>query len=253
MKSRSLLGRGKDKLPEGDAIQGLPSINYHLPVVVTLLATLILFLLVGFLTLVAFGNAANAWNASGPGTEGATPAAFLLCGAFGLVGTALTIYFLIALVKGVRDLSAPLHYTRGTLADKRAVAGRMAGDWIGVAPSYAGPDLAVAAHVSDEQAVASVDRSQIVQPRGAQSASPVAPKRGGYLSRDRISAQVETAPQSLGAPGPRAVFRVDQGAYVRLQPGEEVLVAHSRFLEHIFYVAHLRDGQWESFKNKALI
>ena len=31
------------------------------------------------------------------------------------------------------------------------------------------------------------------------------------------------------------------------------MVAHSRYLEHIYYVAHLRDGQWESFRNRALI
>ncbi len=253
MKVRSLLGRGKDNLPRSDAIEGLPRINYYLPIVVTLLATLLLFLLVGFLTVVAFGNAANSWNASEGGTAGATPAGFLFCGTFGLVGTALTVYFLLALIKGVRDLSSPLHYTRGTLADKRAVAGRMAGDWIGVTPAYAGPDQYMASQITDEQVAASVDRSQIVKPRGAGGALPSPPRRSGYLSRDRISSQVEVAPASLGAPGPRVVFRIEKNAYVNLQPGEEVLIAHSRFLEHIFYVAHLRDGQWESFKSKALI
>jgi hypothetical protein len=30
-------------------------------------------------------------------------------------------------------------------------------------------------------------------------------------------------------------------------------VAHSRFLEHIYYVAHLRGGEWESYRNHQLI
>ena len=249
----SRMGRGKDRLSEAEAIKGLPTINYHLPVVVTLLATSGLFLLVGFLTLVSFSNAAQSWNASGGGAEGGIPTAFVFCGVVGLLGTLLMLYFLLALVKGVRDLSTPLYYTRGSVVDKRTVAGRITGDWIGVAPSYAGPDLDAASQVTDEQAAASVDRSRIVQPRSMEPVLPPVPKRSGYLSRDRISSEVELAPQLKGETGPRVVFRIDQQAYDRLHAGEEVLVAHSRFLEHIFYVAHLRDGEWESFRNKALI
>lgn len=253
MKVRSLLGRDKDKMPNQDFIvQGLPPINYYLPIIVTLIATLTLFLVTAFLTLIAFGNASNAWNASGSGTEGATPAGFLLCGSFGIIGAVMSIYFFYALIKGVRDLTTPLHYTRGSLADKRAVAGRMAGDWIGVSPQYAGPEVTKASVITDEQAAASVDRSQIVHTRSTPGLR-TPPKRSSYLSRDRISTQVEVAPQSLGQPGPRVVFRVDQKAYAQLQPGEEILIAHSRFLEHIYYISHLRNGQWESFKNKTLI
>ncbi|MGA7733133.1 MAG: hypothetical protein WCD37_17885 [Chloroflexia bacterium] len=253
MNIRSRMGRGKDRFSEVDVIKGLPTINYHLPVAVTLLAATGLFLLVGFLTLVAFGTAAQSWNASGGDTEEGIPTAFVFCGIFGLLGTLLTLYFLLALIKGARDLTMPLYYTRGSVVDKRTVAGRITGDWIGVAPSYAGPDLNSASRVTDEQAAASVDRSRIVQPRSMEPALPPLPKRSGYLSRDRISSEVELAPQPTGETGPRVVFRIDQSAYDRLHAGEEVLVAHSRFLEHIFYVAHLRDGEWESFRNKALI
>jgi hypothetical protein len=254
MKVRSLLGRNKNKLPgEEFFIKGLPPINYYPPIVVTLLATLALFLVTVFLTLVAFGNSANAWNNSGAGTEGATPAGFLLCGSVGLFGVGLSFYFLLAIIKGVRDLGTPLHYTRGNLTDKRAVAGRMAGDWIGVTPEYAGTDINAASIVTDDQASASVDRSQIVHTRTTPGLRTPPPKRRGYLSPDRISTQVEVAPLSLGEPGPRVVFRIDKQAYEQLQAGEEMLVAHSRYLEHIYYISHLRDGRWESFKNKTLI
>jgi hypothetical protein len=71
-------------------------------------------------------------------------------------------------------------------------------------------------------------------------------KSSGYLSADRISADSETATS-------RRIFRVDPAAHAALQAGDEVLVAHSRFLEHIFYVARLNEGEWESYRNKALI
>ena len=38
-----------------------------------------------------------------------------------------------------------------------------------------------------------------------------------------------------------------------LSPGEHVLVAHSPHLQHIYFVARLRDGQWHVTRNKALI
>lgn len=257
MKVRSLLGRDKNQIPVDDlTVPGLPPINYYPPIVVTLLATFLLFVVTAFLTLISFGNALNSWNASdaGSGTDGATPAGLLLCGSFGIIGTILSGYFLYALIKGIRDLSAPVHFTRGTLADKRAVAGRMAGDWIGVSPQYAGSDREAAAIITDEQSAASVDRSQIVNTRSTPGVRTPPKRSSGYLSRDRISsAQPEVAPKSLGTPGPRVVFRVDAKAYSHLEPGEEVLLAHSRFLEHIYYIAHLRNGEWESFKNKTLI
>jgi hypothetical protein len=170
-----------------------------------------------------------------------------------IFGLAIVGYFLLALIKGVRDLVTPVQYTRGSLADKRVIGGRFVGNWIGVVPSYIGSDLESASAVSDDDAAASADRTQIVQTRNAPPPRPTDRKRGGYLSPGRISSTVETDPQATGKPDKRIIFRADPAAYEALRPGEQVLVAHSRFLEHIYYVAHLRDGEWESFTNKTLI
>jgi hypothetical protein len=254
MKWRSVTRPGAT-LPASKAIQGLPSINYRMPLLVTVAATVFVLLVTGFLTLVSLGNAITQWNK--PDDEGGgSPAGILFCGSFSIVGTIISIYFVIAIIKGVRDLLSPVQYTRGTVADKREIGGRIVGDWIGVSPSYVGPDLSRASRVSEEQASASVDRSQIVNTRGSgdeAAALRPTPKRGGYLSPERISSTVTVDSESTGEPGMRAIFRVDPAAYHALTADAEVLVAHSRYLEHIYYVAHLRDGEWESFKNRALI
>ena len=247
------LVRPGSRVPKATAFEGLPRVNYVGPLAVTLAATALIFLFMAFLTLVAVGNTLNAWNRAAATDDGNELTGVLLCGIFSIFGTIMSAYFLVALVKGVRDLMAPLHYTRGTLADKRVISSRMAGEWIGITPSYAGPDLEAASAVNEEALAASVDRTRIVQTRNGPPANEPKRRRTGYLTPERVNIPVIEEDRSTGAPGPRAVFRVDPGTYAALQPGEEVMVAHSRYLEHIYYVAHLRDGQWESFRNRALI
>ena len=280
MRSRFLSRRGGDKIPVAQAQVGLPAVNYRLPLLTTLLATTVLFLVIAFLTSISFANVARALSPDkgdtsnvllvwpglsnlgkllSPGEAdtniGATGA--FLCGITGIVGLGLSLYFLWAIIKGVRDLVTPMHYTRGSIADKRTIAGRVAGDWIGVVPSYVGSDVAVATQISDEQSSSSADRSRIVNTRSTPAPRPQPQVRGAYLSPGRISVQaapIVTASALAGEkPVRRVTFRVDAGAFSQLHADEEVLVAHSRYLEHIFYVAHLRDGDWESFKNNALI
>jgi hypothetical protein len=255
MSSKWLFRRRGDKLPVGQAQPGLPVVNYRLPLVTSLATTALLFLVLAFLTLVSVANVFRAFSPTDD-TGSATLGGFF-CGVTSILGVGLCLYTLWAMMKGVRDLMTPLHYTRGSIADKRSIAGRIAGEWIGVTPSYVGPDMAIASEVTDEQAAASADRSRIVQTRGAPTPRVQPQGRGGYLAPGRISMQatplVTDADLSDKKPSNRAVFRVDAGAYSQLKAEEEVLVAHSRFLEHIFYVAHLRDGEWESFKNNALI
>jgi hypothetical protein len=234
-------------------VEGLPRVNYYPPLVVTLAATALVFAVVLALTMIALGNTVAQWDKAGSGTEGGAAAGILICGSVFVVGAIGSVYFLIAIIKGVRDLFTPVQFTRGELADKRVVGGRVVGNWIGLAPSYMGPELETASAVTDEQAVASTDRAQIVQTRNAPPPRLPERRRGSYLSPDRISSSLVTESRSTGAPGLHPMFRIDPASYEAMSPGEEVLVAHSRFLEHIYYVAHLRDGKWESFRNKALI
>jgi hypothetical protein len=255
MRSKWLFRRRGDKLPVGQAQPGLPVVNYRLPLLTSLATTALLFLVLAFLTLVSVANVMRAFSATDD-TGNATLGGFF-CGITSIIGLALCLYTLSAMIKGVRDLVTPMHYTRGSIADKRSIAGRIAGEWIGVSPSYVGPDIEIASQVTDDQAAASADRSRIVQTRRPPTPRLQPQGRGGYLSPGRISIQatplVTDADLSDDKPKNRAVFRVDAGAYSQLKADEEVLVVHSRFLEHIFYVAHLRDGEWESFKNNALI
>jgi hypothetical protein len=251
MNWRGLLRPGS-RVPKATAVEGLPRVNYYGPLAVTLGATALITFLMVFLTLIAVGNTISGWNRAATNDDGNALTGVLLCGIFSIFGAIVSIYFIFALVKGIRDVMTPLHFTRGTLSDKRVISSRVAGDWIGIKASYAGPDLKSASAVSDEALAASVDRTQIVQTRNGPP--PNEPKRRtGYLTPGPLAVPVIEEEQTTGATGPRAVFRVDPGTYEVLQPGEEVLVAHSRYLEHIYYVARLRNGRWETYRNRALI
>jgi hypothetical protein len=254
--------------------RGLPKVNYYLPVVVTLAATLLILAVVVVLTFMAISNTFAQWNRAAGSQQDGAILSVMLCGLLSLFGLGGLVYFVIATVKGLRDLWTPLHYTRGVVANKRTAGGRRAGNWLVVSPRYAGSDLRVASEITEEQAAASPDRSQIVQPRGswpmANSGPPT--KSSSYLPASRISTsdagrpviydrpvmttQYQPQPSDTGEEEekvPRMVFRVDPASFKILEAGDEVLVAHSRFLEHIFYVAHLKGGEWEAFRNRELI
>jgi hypothetical protein len=252
MNWKGLLRPGS-RMPKATAVEGLPRVNYTGPLLVTILATGLIFALLAFLTLIAIGNTITGWSRAANTNDGNSLSGVLICGVFSIFGAVMSVYFLFALIKGVRDLLTPIYYTRGNLADKRVISSRVAGDWIGITASYAGPDLDTASAVNDEALAASVDRTQIVQTRNGPPADQPRRRRSGYLTSDRVNIPVIEEDRTTGAPGPRAVFRVDPGTYEALQPGEEVLVAHSRYLEHIYFVARLRNGQWETYPNRALI
>jgi hypothetical protein len=252
MKWRGLLRPGS-RVPKASAVAGLPRVNYYGPLSATIAATALIFALVLFLTLVAAGNTIGGWNRAATTDDGNALTGVLICGVFSIVGAVMSGFFLVALIKGIRDLTTPLHFTRGSLADKRVISSRLAGDWIGITASYVGSDLGTASAVDDDALAASVDRTQIVQTRNGPPPQSARRHRTGYLTPDRFSGPIIEEEQTTGAPGPRAVFRVDPATYEALQPGEEVLVAHSRYLEHIYFVARLRNGEWESFRNRALI
>lgn len=219
--------------------RGLPQVNYYPPMLVTLIAAVFLLVVLVLLTIITglasitqIGRVSNNESAG----SGLTLAA---CGLVSLLCLAATAFFVWSVIKGVRDLFTPIYYTRGVVADKRVIGGRRAGTWLGIFPTYSGPDLSAASQASGIPG----------GPSAGQSRWPSAPRKSsGYLSADRISS--EDADSGLAR---RRIFRVDPASHAALQAGDEVLVAHSRFLEHIFYVARLNDGEWESYRNRALI
>lgn len=228
---------------------GLPPVSYKPPVVATLSASIFLLLVMGFITLITGLTSATQISYLASNNPYASSGTLGICGLVSLLCLAGTIFFLVAVIKGVHDLFTPVYYTRGTVADKRVLMGRKTGNWLGMYPEYSGPDPIVAGAVNSEQAAASVDRSKIVQTRSTGSLRNPRPQNS-YLSAERISLSDEAPPQETR---PRRVFRVEPAAHSALSAGEEVLVAHSRHLEHIYYVAHLKDGEWVAHRNKALI
>lgn len=234
-------------------VNGLPRVSYYPPMVATLLAALLLLLVMGAIAVITLLTSLTQAGRLSNNDPQASPVTLGMCGLVGLLSLGATVFFGVSVFKGIRDLFSPVYYIRGTVADKRMIGGRKAGKggkWMRVFPYYAGPDLSVASQVNDEQSAASADRSRMVQPRFASSTGNAPRKPSGYLSADRISADVAA---SLDTNHPRRIFRVASMPYKTLEDGEEVLIAHSRFLEHIFYVAHLKDGEWEAYYNKALI
>jgi hypothetical protein len=250
-----------------DGVTGeLPRINYYPPIVVTLLAAILIFLFIAGLGVLGALNTITQVGRIASNEAGSSAFGAMLCGTLSLLALLGAAYFLTAVIKGVRDLGEKVQYTRGTVVSRRGQS-RKADNWLAIEPSYVGPDLEAASPVNDEQRAASVDRSQIFQPRfGPTPGSPrpdreerrtSTEKAGGYLSPDRISSRKEPQAPSPGdteePSAPRVVFRIDFASGAKLASDEEVMVAHSRFLQHIFYLARLKDGQWEVHRNKKLI
>ena len=240
-------------------VEGLPAINYHLPLIVTTLSALVIFLATGVLAILTISIVVNFVTGSASAVGNDPVFIGCICAPLGVTFLGATVYFLGAIIKGVRDLFKPVHYTRGTVSDRTPAGGRRSGNWLYVNARYAGPDLETASHVTEEQRAASPDRSQIVQPRftpdpAASGKRGARGRQGSYLPADRLSADLKAleAPEP-GSPPPPILFRVDAAAHAAVKPDEEVLIAHSPYLEHVYYVSRLKEGEWESFPNKVLI
>ena len=258
---------------------GLPRVNYYPPIVATLLAAVFVFIIALALGVVMVGNTVRQLDRSGSDASGTAALTAGICGLASLLFLGCAVYLLTAIIKGVRDLSAPLQYTRGTVVDQQMLAVRKVRNWLLVDPAYSGPDQERARAVTDEQIAASVDRAQIVQTRPGggfwrsrrketvgggglqEDLARAESKPAGYLSPERISASTETprteptteSSDAVGTPRPHVIFRSDFASQAQLHAGEEVIVAHSRYLEHPFYIARLINGEWQVHRNKALL
>ena len=241
---------------------GLANVSYPTPLIVTLLTSaglLVVFLALGLIT---SASAYSLIQRALSGEEGASPILGGVCGLVSLVSLASVGFLGMVIIRAVRDLRTPIQYARGDVMDKRSIGGRNVGNWMAVGVRYIGPDLEEASALTDVQRAAAPDRSQVVQPRfepPTPAPAKTAQTAGSYLPSGRIySSQQEPASPKPGAPSPeddftRVVFRVDPSSFGVVEPGDEVIVAHSRYLQHIYYVAHLRGGDWESYRNKQLL
>ena len=244
------------------ATPGLPTVSYSTPLIATLAISAGLLVLFLALAAITGGAAYTQIQRAINGVVGASPVLGGLCG-FVSILSLIGIGFLgYVSFRVIRDLRTPLQFARGEVIDKRSIGGRNVGNWMAVAVRYVGPDLEQATALTDAQRAAAADRSQIVQPRfGGTTAtatrSKSTPAAGSYLPAQRIYSEPAAAkpntPAKLDDHTTRVVFRVDPSSFDVLESGDEVLIAHSRHLQHIYYVAHLRAGEWESYKNKQII
>src|SRR6476619_6979499 len=94
-------GTRKQLMPTTD---GLPEINHLPPLIITTLAAALLFLML--LTLAFFGtlNTITTLNRMNDPSSGASGFGASTCGVLSFVAFAGTIYFLVAVIKGVRDM-----------------------------------------------------------------------------------------------------------------------------------------------------
>jgi hypothetical protein len=246
-----------------------PPINYRLPLLATIASTL---LVIALFAILAFFTAA--WSLRQFTTpEGEGVGSLLISGLCGLATLALVaglIYFSLALIKGVRDLTTPLVRLPGYIERKYTGMGRTGGFWIVVQPGER-PEVTATSRLAaalgsapSPPAVPPVARArQAPAPRPAPA--PVGDGFGAALeevarhTRSTTPAPAPAAPEPIHKPqsniqNPTArIFRVDKPVYNALRDGESVTVAYSRFLEHVYYVEHLEAGEPVALRNTSLI
>jgi uncharacterized membrane protein len=245
-------------------VPGLPHLNirvYRAPLLLALVTSLILLFVLIAMGIITGATGYTQVSRSLAGDANSSPIFGGMCGLVSLVSLVAVGFLVTVLVKVVRDLQGRPMYARGEVLDKRSIGGRNIGNWLAVGVSYIGPDKEEASHLTDAQRNA--DRSLRFQSRFSRTSAPAPPptvgKRieplpGSYLPPERVLAGKGAAKEAKEEEkSNRVVFRVDPASFGVLEPGDEVLVAHSRFLEHIYYVAHLRGGEWESYRNRQLI
>lgn len=245
-----------------------PPVNYRLPLLATIVSTLVVMVL--FILLAFFTAAWSLRQFTTVDDETGSPIIGGLCGVATIALIAGTLYFALALIKGVRDLTTPLQRLPGYIERKYTGMGRTGGFWI-VVRAGDRPALATAPVTRLATALTTAPSSSPTAPSTAPSVPALAPPSsaaptsfGGGLAE--VARQVSTTPRPpADVPGATPVlpiatdwtrsriFRVDKSVYNALRDGESVVVAYSRFLEHVYYVEHTEDGEQVPLRNTSLL
>ena len=248
-----------------------PPVNYRLPLLATIASTLVVIIL--FAILAFFTAAWSVRQFTSPEGEGVGSLVISgVCGLATILLIAGLLYFSLALIKGVRDLTTPIVRLPGYIERKYTGMGRTGGFWIvvqpGARPEVAStPRLAAALGSAPSQPAA----PPVARARQAPPPAPAqAPPRDGVgAAREEVARHTRstTPPPASAALAPEPVqnpkskiqnstariFRVDKPVYNALRDGEPVTVAYSPFLEHVYYVEHLEAGEPVPLRNTSLI
>ena len=246
-----------------------PRVNYLLPIVATLAATLLVMGVVGLLAF--FAAALSIRQLTTPTDD--TPSAVLSSGLCGLVAVVLLVsllFFFTALLNGVRDLGQPLQQSTGRVVRKYTGMGRTGGFWIVVAPDDADEHTAPPApppgttpaapavpSYSQEDAPSVPRSGPIVQAAPPTAAGTFGAGLAGVGPRRPANAPLSPVAdlppaEPLTPPGSRT-FRIDKAVYEALREDERITVAYSRYLEHIYYISHPDGDEQLVLRNTSLI
>jgi hypothetical protein len=250
-----------------------PPVNYRLPLLATIASTLVVIVL--FAILAFFTAAWSLRQFTSPEGDGAGALAIsAVCGLATVLLLAGLVYFTLALIKGVRDLTTPMAYLTGYIERKYTGMGRTGGFWIVVHPGEH-PTAAPPPRLATALGSAATPGSPPPRPASRAPDAPP-PQPAPVPTGDGFGAALEEVARhtrsTAPAPAPAAsapdpihnpkaqisnpnfrIFRVDKPVYNALREGEPVTVAYSRFLEHVYYVEHSEAGEPVPLRNTSLI
>jgi hypothetical protein len=255
-----------------------PPVNYRLPLLATIASTLVVIIL--FAILAFFTTAWSIRQFTSPEGEGVGSLVISgVCGLATILLIAGLLYFSVALIKGVRDLTTPIVRLPGYIERKYTGMGRTGGFWIIVQPGER-PEVASTPRLAAALAPAAEigqrltpGKAQDPNPSPAQpptpNPQPPTPSSGFGAALEEVARHTRstTPPPASAALAPEPVqnpkskiqnstariFRVDKPVYNALRDGEPVTVAYSPFLEHVYYVEHLEAGEPVPLRNTSLI
>ncbi len=248
-----------------------PRINYVAPLVAAILSSSFLLLLTMLLLYLSVSNALNT-------SEGGL---LLICGLGAILFLVAGCFFAVATFKGVRDLFTPLQTIAGTVVGLNN-RGQDVPQMMPTMPSFrrnAAPDALSGDKGSRRQSppfwlVIDPDlgsRLEAATPPPAPPASQsVAPStRRVFGISEPATEQPDPARKEPDPPASddlrlvlanRAAhsrqlirFRVDRPAYEAVHTGNRVVIAHSRYLEHVYYVQRLDEFGSQTILNKSLL
>ncbi len=215
-------------------------VSYNTPLVATIAASLVLLLVVIFLAAIGLGNTITLIH-----QEDGLSAAF--CGVVTLVLLVGVAFFATAVIKGVRDLFTPLQLSTGLIVELTARAQRGGGAyWVMIDPDLEAETPAPVGHYIplSESPALGLDHTRRVF--GVPSNTDPAPEPEPEPEPD-LDAILR------GDKGHLLRFRVDKPVHQSLRLDERVSIAHSRYLQHVYYVQQWQGNSSVVLQNRSLL
>ncbi len=220
-------------------------VNYAAPLWATISASLLLVAVVGFLAILSFTGLINLLVNERDGFTA------LFCGLLNLLLFTGLAFFAVAITKGARDLGTPMQLTNGLIVDHSYRQQRGGGAyWLVVDTDAQSEPAPIMRYIPMAQSKAlKNDNTRLVFGVNPAPADPDVP----------TPAPAEDDPNQIFARNERLTmptilrFRVDKPLYESLRLNDRVTIAHSRYLQHVYYVQQWEGNHGVVLKNKSLL